>query len=101
MQGCVYKLVLVAAELGWADLDLRCSTILLGQWVATIAAHQPGEHLKSKSSQPNSETTTRITLYSGRNLNLGGYPWPIKLIYHLLLACLSFIYPINLSINHT
>ena len=57
----LYRVILVVSELGWVDLDLRCSTILLGQLVATIAAHQPGEHLKSKSTHPNSETT-RITL---------------------------------------
>ena len=38
--------------LGLVDLDMGCSTILLGQWVATVAAHQPGELPKSKSTQP-------------------------------------------------
>ena len=26
-----YRVILVVSELGWVDLDLRCSTILLGQ----------------------------------------------------------------------
>ena len=38
--------------LGWVDLDFGCSTILLGQYLATISAHQPGELPKSKSTQP-------------------------------------------------
>ena len=36
---------------GFVDLDLGCSTILLGQYVATVAAHLPGELPKSKSQQ--------------------------------------------------
>ena len=51
---------LVVSQLGWVDFIFRCSTILLGQEVATVAAHQPREHLKSKSTQPNSETTRII-----------------------------------------
>ena len=35
---------------GFVDFDLGCSTILLGQKVSTVAAHQPGELPKSKSS---------------------------------------------------
>ena len=27
----LYRVILVVSELGWVDLDLRCSTILLGQ----------------------------------------------------------------------
>ena len=48
--------------LGWADLDLRCSP---GWWAATVATYCPSrmvEHLNSKSTQPNSKTTS-ITLY--------------------------------------
>ena len=33
--------------MGWVDLDLGCCTALLGQQVATVAAHQPGELPKS------------------------------------------------------
>ena len=50
-------------ESGWVDLDLRCSQ---GWWAAIVATYCPSrmvEHLKSKSTQPNSETT-RITLYT-------------------------------------
>ena len=45
-----YRVTLVVEYLGWVDLDLGCSTILLGQYVATVAAHQPGELPKSKST---------------------------------------------------
>lgn len=38
--------------MGWVDIDLGCSTILPKQYVATVAAHQPGELTKSKSTQP-------------------------------------------------
>ena len=40
--------------LGWVDLDLGCSTILLGQEVATGAAYQPGN--SPNLSQPNQGT---------------------------------------------
>ena len=39
-------------RLGWVELDLGCSTILLGQLVATEAAYKPGELPTSKSTQP-------------------------------------------------
>ena len=39
-------------RLGWVELDLGCSTILLGQLSATEAANQLGELPKSKSTQP-------------------------------------------------
>ena len=38
--------------LGLVDLDFGCSTILLGQYVATVVARQQGELPKSKSPQP-------------------------------------------------
>ena len=38
-------------RLGFVDLDLGSSTTLLGQYVATVAAHQPGE--LTNLSQPN------------------------------------------------
>ena len=47
----------VLEDLGWVDLDFGCSTILLGQQIATVAAHQPGELPKSKSTQPRSART--------------------------------------------
>ena len=52
----------MVSELGWVDWDLRCSP---GWWAATVATYCPCrmvEHLNSKSTQPNCETT-RITLY--------------------------------------
>ena len=51
--------------MGWVDLDLRCSTILLGQYVATVSAHQLREHLKSKSTQPNplAKTSSKPTFF--------------------------------------
>ena len=45
-----YKVGLLIWQLGWVDLDLECSNILLGQLVAPVAAHQPGELPKSKST---------------------------------------------------
>ena len=50
-------------RLGFVDLDLGCSTTLLGQLVATVAAHQPGELPKSKSTQDRS-TRTWDALYT-------------------------------------
>ena len=47
----------VVTDLGWVDLDLGCSTILLGQQVATVPAHQLRELPKSKSTKPRSATT--------------------------------------------
>ena len=38
-------------RLGWVELDFGCSTILLGQQVATEAAHQPEN--SPNPSQPN------------------------------------------------
>ena len=34
-----YRVTMVVAHLGWVDLDLRCSIIVLGQYVAMIAAN--------------------------------------------------------------
>ena len=34
-----YRVIQVVLELGWVDLYLRCSNSLLGQSVATVAAH--------------------------------------------------------------
>ena len=33
-----YRVILVVSELGWVDLDLRCS---LGWWAAKVAAYCP------------------------------------------------------------
>ena len=46
-----YRVILVVSELGWVDLDLRCS---LGWWAATKATYCPGrmvKDLKMKSTQ--------------------------------------------------
>ena len=48
----IYRVRHLPGYLGWVELDLGCSTILLGQLVATEAAHQPGELPKSKLTQP-------------------------------------------------
>ena len=56
-----YRVTLVVEYLGWFDLVLECSTILLGQLIATVAAHQPGELPKSKSTK---------TRYSATRVNL-------------------------------
>ena len=40
------------ADLGWVDLDLGCSTVLLGQHRSCSTAQRPVEHPKSKSTQP-------------------------------------------------
>ena len=50
------RVTLVVEYLGLVDIDLACSNTLLGQWVATIAAHQPGELPESKSTKPRSAT---------------------------------------------
>ena len=52
----MYRVDHHVSDLGWVDLDLVCSTTQLGQELVTIAAHQPGELPKSKSTQPRSET---------------------------------------------
>ena len=52
----MYRVSHHVSDLGWVDFDLGYSTTLLGQYLATIAAHQPGELPKSKSTQPRSET---------------------------------------------
>lgn len=58
----LYRVILVVSKLGWVDLDLICSTILLGQQVlATVAAHRCGELPDPKSTQTCCQTT-RITL---------------------------------------
>ena len=57
----IYRVGLVVWQLGWVDLVLECSTILLGQLIATVAAHQPGELPKSKSTK---------TRYSATRVNL-------------------------------
>ena len=49
-------MTLVVEYLGWVDFYLGCSTILFGQWVATVAAHQQGELPKSSSSKPCRQT---------------------------------------------
>ena len=44
MQGnLLYRVGQLLMHLGYVDLDISCSTILLGQQVANVAAHQPGE----------------------------------------------------------
>ena len=40
--------------LGWVDLDLGCSTVLLGQHRSCSTAQRPVEHPKSESTQPRS-----------------------------------------------
>ena len=53
----LYRVILVVSELGWVDLDLRCSQ---GWWAATVATYCPSrmvEHLKSKSTKPDSQIT--------------------------------------------
>ena len=48
-----YRVSHLLADLGWVDSDLGCSTTLLGQKIATIAATSGrGEPPKSKSTQP-------------------------------------------------
>ena len=39
------------ADLGWVDLDLGCSTVLLGQHRSCSTDQRPVEHPKSKSAQ--------------------------------------------------
>ena len=46
-----YRLAHLLADLGWVDLDFGCSITLLGQYIDTVAAHQPGNF--SHLSQPN------------------------------------------------
>ena len=49
----IYSVMHTIRYVGWVDLDLGCCTSLLRLlWVATIAAHQMGELLKSKSTEP-------------------------------------------------
>ena len=36
----IYRVILVVSQFGWIDFILRCSTILLGQEVATAAAQK-------------------------------------------------------------
>ena len=57
-----YRVIQQVAYLGWVDVNLGCSTSLSRQLVAIVAAHQPGELLKSKSTQPRS-AICRIILY--------------------------------------
>ena len=57
-----YRVTPKVSYLGWVDLDLECSTILLGQQVATEAAHQPGE--LPKSSQPNPDLLGHLVMES-------------------------------------
>ena len=53
---------MVVMDLGWVDLTLEYSTILLGStYLAAVAAYLPGELIKSKSTQPRS-TTTMVSL---------------------------------------
>ena len=49
--------------LGWVDLDLGCSTVLLGQHQSCSTAQRPVEHPKSKSTQTRSARRW-VTLYS-------------------------------------
>ena len=57
----LYRVTLVVEYLGWVDFDLGCSTILLGQLIATVAGRQPGELPKSKST--NHGTRPPVTPY--------------------------------------
>ena len=56
-----YRVTLVVEYLGWVDLHLEYSIILIGQKVAKMEAHQLGEFPKSKSTKPR-YSTTRVTL---------------------------------------
>ena len=47
----LYRVTHLVANLGWVDYDLGCSTILLGQKVATVAATSQGN--SPNLSQPN------------------------------------------------
>ena len=57
----MYRVTMVFLDLGCVDLDWGCSTVLLGQWVSTVKAHQPGEPPKPNSTQPRS-ATAMVTL---------------------------------------
>ena len=50
-------------RLGFVDLDLGCSTVLLGQHRSCSTAQRPVEHPKSKSTQPKSARRW-VTLYT-------------------------------------
>ena len=47
-----YRVTQKVSDLDGVDLVLECSTILLGQLVATVAAHQPWELPKSSQQNP-------------------------------------------------
>ena len=51
MTGYSYK---YRVTLGWVDLDLGCSTVLIGQHRSCRTAQRPVEHPTSKSTQPRS-----------------------------------------------
>ena len=55
--------------LGWVDLDLRCSTILLGQWVTFSLGNSPNS---TQLSCQNSRTTLYQQHISVRGSNLPG-----------------------------
>ena len=38
----IYRVTQKFSDLGWADLVMRCSIILLGQLIAVVVAHQSG-----------------------------------------------------------
>ena len=58
----MYRVTHLLLDLGMADLDLGCSTVLLGQHRSCSTAKRPVEHLKSKSTQPRFERRW-VTLY--------------------------------------
>ena len=52
----IYRVSQKVSDLGWVDLDMGSSP---GWWAAIVATYCPsrvGEHAKSKSTQPRSET---------------------------------------------
>ena len=57
-----YRVTHLLADLGWVDLDLGCSIVLLGQHRSCRTAQPPVEHPKSKSTQPRSGRRW-VTLY--------------------------------------
>ena len=52
---------MVVVDLGWVDFDLGYSTILHGQYVATVTDHLPRDFPKYRSTHPRS-ATTMVTL---------------------------------------
>ena len=69
---------------GFEDKNVGSSPGLLGQYVATVAAHQPGELPKSSSSKPSERSDARGCISEAYHSNISKVSSQVEMILTLI-----------------